>query len=589
MCSSDLIIEENTTVFTGISKAGGFIGYGGSSQVKVLRLKKDRSGYETIWIDIKDILEGGSTQDLIIQPGDMIEVLTGKFSITGSILKPGEYPLKESTTLLNAITMAGGFNRYGLLGQIKISRWKKDKTGYEIINVNIKEIMGGGASHNFIIQPGDMVEVLEDKFSITGYVLNPGDYPIVENIMVLKAIAMAGGFLKYGISGQIKILRLEKNKIGYRTIQMEIKDILAGGSNQDIIIQPGDIVEVLMGKFSITGNILKPGEYPLKENTTLLSAITMAGGFIKYGLLSQIRVLRSKSAQTGYEKINIIIKDMMLGGSGYNFIIQPGDMIEILEDKFSIIGYVNKPGEYSIVENTTVLKAITMAGGFIKHGVSCQIKIFRLAENKTGYHTIQMNIKDVAAGGIDQDITVQPGDMIDIVVAKFSISGYVVNSGEYPIEEKTTIMKAITMAGGFSRLGSLNQVIVLRPGDNNTGYETIIMTMGNIMNSNPAHDFFIKAGDIIEISEGKFTIYGEVMRPGVYPIEKNSRVLEAISMAGGLNKYGSKNRIKVLRQKKDKEEYEIMKINIEDILNGSISSNIILQPGDIVFVSEGVF
>lgn len=87
----------------------------------------------------------------------------------------------------------------------------------------------------------------------------------------------------------------------------------------------------------------------------------------------------------------------------------------------------------------------------------------------------------------------------------------------------------------------------------------------------------------------KFFVYGEVIKPGTYYIEENVTVLKAISMAGGFTKFGSSSRVKVLRPRKDEPGYETIKISIKGVMNGHSDSDIILQPEDIVVVSEGVF
>ena len=86
----------------------------------------------------------------------------------------------------------------------------------------------------------------------------------------------------------------------------------------------------------------------------------------------------------------------------------------------------------------------------------------------------------------------------------------------------------------------------------------------------------------------KFYVFGEVMRPGMYLLEDKTDVIKAISMAGGFTKYGSTNKIKLLRPN-DKQGFEQIKINFDAIINGSIEENHMLQTGDILFISEGMF
>ncbi len=87
----------------------------------------------------------------------------------------------------------------------------------------------------------------------------------------------------------------------------------------------------------------------------------------------------------------------------------------------------------------------------------------------------------------------------------------------------------------------------------------------------------------------KFFVYGEVARPGTYPIDDNTTVLKAISIAGGITKFGSTSRVKILRPYKDKAGYESIKVNMDAAMKGSADSDLLIQPEDIVVVTEGLF
>ncbi|MDD5173556.1 MAG: polysaccharide export protein [Candidatus Omnitrophica bacterium] len=87
----------------------------------------------------------------------------------------------------------------------------------------------------------------------------------------------------------------------------------------------------------------------------------------------------------------------------------------------------------------------------------------------------------------------------------------------------------------------------------------------------------------------KFFVYGEVMRPGTFPLEDNTTVLKAISIAGGMTKFGSASRVKILRPYKDKPGYESIKVNMGAAMKGSADSDVVIQPEDIVVVTEGLF
>ena len=82
-----------------------------------------------------------------------------------------------------------------------------------------------------------------------GEVTKPGTYRIAENTTVLRAISMAGGFTKFGSSSRVKVLRPKKKEAGYKTIKIDIKKVMNGNSDNDILLKAGDMVVVSEGVF----------------------------------------------------------------------------------------------------------------------------------------------------------------------------------------------------------------------------------------------------------------------------------------------------------------------------------------------------
>ncbi len=94
---------------------------------------------------------------------------------------------------------------------------------------------------------------------------------------------------------------------------------------------------------------------------------------------------------------------------------------------------------------------------------------------------------------------------------------------------------------------------------------------------------------LVESRSRSFTISGEIVRPGNYSLVENTTVLKAISIAGGFTRFGSSSRVKILRPRKDRPGYISIKVDLEAVLDGDASADIVIQPGDIIVVSEGVF
>lgn len=80
----------------------------------------------------------------------------------------------------------------------------------------------------------------------------------------------------------------------------------------------------------VMGEVAKPGRYQLKTYTTVLQAISTAGGFSPYAAKTKMFVLR-KSANTGVEtRINVSYDEIVSGAdSAKNIVLVPGDTVVV--------------------------------------------------------------------------------------------------------------------------------------------------------------------------------------------------------------------------------------------------------------------
>ena len=82
----------------------------------------------------------------------------------------------------------------------------------------------------------------------------------------------------------------------------------------------------------------------------------------------------------------------------------------------------------------------------------------------------------------------------------------------------------------------------------------------------------------------KIYVIGKVNRPGEYPINRPTDVMQALSVAGGLNTFAAESKILVLRRINTGEQISIP-FDYSDVKAGEdLQSNIVLQSGDVVVV-----
>jgi polysaccharide export outer membrane protein len=84
------------------------------------------------------------------------QVNASKIYIVGSVIKPGPYPLRGDMSVLQALSIAGGFTQFASPRKIKIIRNAGGKQ--EIRKVNYYEMLDDGTG-NFLLKSGDTIVV----------------------------------------------------------------------------------------------------------------------------------------------------------------------------------------------------------------------------------------------------------------------------------------------------------------------------------------------------------------------------------------------------------------------------------------------
>ena len=89
----------------------------------------------------------------------VLQMNSQKFNILGRVLKPGSYPLSATTTVLDAIASAGGFQDFAKQKGIYILR-KNSRGAMTRIAFNYKDVIKGNhPEENIQLRPGDTIVV----------------------------------------------------------------------------------------------------------------------------------------------------------------------------------------------------------------------------------------------------------------------------------------------------------------------------------------------------------------------------------------------------------------------------------------------
>ncbi len=169
------------------------------------------------------------------------------------------------------------------------------------------------------------------RIFIVGEVRQPGTYPLTGDMTLIEAFARAGSATPTA-AGQVVIVRSpgEKSKptlpgeqAASEVIHVSLKELETGSLNNKVALRDGDTIFVPRAEtVYLFGEVKSPGAYPIQKDTTVLQALSLAGGVAERGSTSRIRIIRIVNGAK--KELNAKLTDL----------VQAGDTIVVLERFF---------------------------------------------------------------------------------------------------------------------------------------------------------------------------------------------------------------------------------------------------------------
>ncbi len=249
--------------------------------------------------------------------------------------------------------------------------------------------------------------------------------------------------------------------------------------------------------------------------------------------------------------------------------VGPGDVLDVV-----------------VFEEEDLTRLVTVQhGGEISFPLIGEIPVAGLTLKEVRVQITELLGKDYL---IDPHVTVKVKEYLSQWV---TVVGEVGRPGKYYLTGLKTLLDLLTEAGGFTSKASGELVVTRLNGvfDDGTSLKQVWLSRDMPTDQQKkALALNLSSGDLITVA-GQVSIYvnGEVNRPGAYPLTSRLTVLQAISLAGGLNKFGSKGKVEILRNRMSAQP-ERIKVDLGDIEKGK-KADIPLAPGDIIRVGRRIF
>jgi protein involved in polysaccharide export with SLBB domain len=183
---------------------------------------------------------------------------------------------------------------------------------------------------------------------LLGRLHNSGVYPAGEPITLLEAISLAGGVLNVsgpGLAGGEQLADLHRSFVVRQgqLLPVDFERLIAGGDmSQNIYLRPDDFVYVPSAAAQdiyVLGAVRQPKAVSFAQATTLIAAITEAGGTIKDAYLSHIGIVRGSVTRP---RIAVVSYRDIVAGRTVDVRLEPQDIVYVPFSPYrNLIKYVD--------------------------------------------------------------------------------------------------------------------------------------------------------------------------------------------------------------------------------------------------------
>jgi len=428
------------------------------------------------------------------------------------------------------------------------------------------------------------------KVTVKGEVNTPGSYTLSSLATLPNALYNSGG---PSANGSLRYIKLIRNNKLYKTI--DFYGYLQNGiQDGNIRLEDQDVIQIPVYKkrVSISGEVKDPAIYELKDDEHLDDLIKYASGF-------------TDTAYTGVAKVDQIndlqreVKDVSANLFA-NYTPHNGDKVQIgaitnrYTNRVVLQGSVYRPDVYELTAGLTLGQLLKQAQGLKPEAYMERGYINRTLPNLEK-QSIPFKPTDVLNGANDipllrEDTVVIMDRQAFVSEQKVTVSGYVKRPSIITYRKGLKLADAIAMSGGFADEAADHHIEVNRVIKNasdsvaNQQVNTFIVDMSD--NNDANRNIELQPMDVINVprlvnyrSLGDVAVKGEVVFPGVYPVEKrNETAVDFLQRAGGVTPYGSMENTQVYRNG--------VRVNLDLTAKHATESskNMILLPGDSVYV-----
>ena len=435
-------MKSTESVGTLLRYAGGFTGDAYDQLVRLIR----KSGGQLSVFSL-DEFERGNFQ---LADGDSVAVdstlqrYRNMVEVKGAVFRTGKYQMDGSiTTVRQLIEAAGGLCEDAMKTRAVLHRLT-DERRLQVVQVDLQGIMDHTApdialrNEDVLFIPSRSYLIGEQKLSIHGEVVYPGEYDFAENTTLEDFILQAGGLTDAASLVKVDVSRRIRNQLATESSDkiaesytFKLKDGFVVDGTPGFVLQPYDEVYVRRSpgyveqqNVEVKGEVAFEGRYALVTKGMRLSdLVKQCGGLTPQSYAPGAHLERKLSPEEQLKQQSMIklatlgdttdvrrleLSDVRVvainlekaianpGSNQWDLVLQEGDVLVVPQysNTVTINGEVLYPNTVGYDKNKTLKDYINSAGGFTQKARTG--KVFAVGMN--GSVTKVRSKKDITPG-----------------------------------------------------------------------------------------------------------------------------------------------------------------------------------------------
>lgn len=465
--------------------------------------------------------------DYVVGPGDSVRV-----QLFGN--ENGNYSL---------LVGRDGQINFPKLGPIAVAGQRFETVRQQLAERVSRELIGVQSS----ISLGELRSV---RVFLLGDVRQPGSYTVSSLATITNLLFVGGGITEVG---SLRKVQLKRNGQLIQTLDL-YSLLLRGDSSGDVRLQPGDVVFVppVGPRVSAAGSVKRPAIYELSGEQSLADVLQLAGGLEATVNTSIAQVERYEGNRRSIRQIELTrAADLAMPVRDGDY-LRVGPVSTAIDDKVRVIGYVKYPGPYqwrpgydlrSLLGTAQIKPSDARSEAYLPLGL---IERTNPATGVRGWNSFNVSLALAPNGPA---IPLERDDRI-VILTREDISYLdskevrTVAGGDFKSAGQCEALRLIAELANSERAARfLKAYTAENSRDREKPKQFINGTDIEIGASSLVEPEVQRCPELFQAApralqyllEESAAVYGEVRRPGLYPIARGTPLRTLIDAAGGLS------------------------------------------------------